>query len=803
MNDLHKSSEASSFPPVETSSVYSLGSRASLVPVKSRDTYFKKRKQARCFLPAVLAVPMIALLAAVVVLSVLVGRFGRRPRLCDTEECVRIAASLKESMDASADPCEDFYEFVCGRWPREHPTPDSRSTNSWFSVRADRTSRIVRDLLRRESNATEVPWAVRQAKKLYDSCVDIDSINSLGLQPIVALLGELGLPLVPAAFTDETGNYVELLAKVKRVLGRDVFFGSDIIPDPRNGSRNVIVLGPPTTDSPLPSDRELDKRAERAKGHAREAEEDEPSAERVYMTEVIKEVLGNGTYDVCRANRSGSFPLDEDVEKVVDEIYALSERMYLMFRNSDNETSEEESLGDEDYALADELQRSTDAYVAEANSSLTPATIWRPFLEELLDGTPNLDLSRRDKVLIGDLQYLQDVALILSSTDKRTLETMIWWVVVDILVPHSSANLRRAWSRYVSRLTDVEVGEPRSLQCANSVNDLMGMAVSWLFVEPTFREEKGPKVSEMLEDIRAAFASLVVDADWMDGRTKLATLEKNQKMTSAIGYPEWLFLEGRIDQYYGNISLSEETYLANMLQIVRQRSREDLSNLRAENLANETYWVTEPTDVNAFHTFQANQITVPVGILQFPFYDLGLEALNYGAIGTILGHELTHGFDNSGRHYDGDGNLRQWWSNDTVLEYTERTRCFVEHYGSYYEKEVGLYVDGELTLGENIADNGGLREALLAYGRWLARHGSEPLLPGFADLTHEQLFFVAFGHLWCEDYTPTSIPWMLLDPHCPGHVRLLGVLRNSKEFSQAWKCPAGSGMNPVDKCRLW
>lgn len=177
--------------------------------------------------------------------------------------------------------------------------------------------------------------------------------------------------------------------------------------------------------------------------------------------------------------------------------------------------------------------------------------------------------------------------------------------------------------------------------------------------------------------------------------------------------------------------------------------------------------------------------------------------MNYGAIGTVLGHELTHGFDNSGRHFDSNGNVRQWWTNETISEYTEKTDCFVKHYNSYYEVEVDDYIDGERTLGENIADNGGLREAVVAYDKWKARHGKEPLLPGFTDLTHEQLVFLSFAHLWCESYTPVSLKWIMQDSHCPGHVRLHGVLKNSNEFSKAWKCPVGSNMNPAKKCRLW
>ncbi|XP_024945787.1 neprilysin-1 isoform X2 [Cephus cinctus] len=800
MNNEHKN---------DALSVYSVGSETNLVPIKSRDTYFKRRKKPIGLLTSFLALLVAILLLVVILLSVLLLTYvldmksKRNLDQCHTENCVRIAASLKESMDTSIDPCDDFYT-----WPLEHPTPESSVTNSWFSERSIRVSRTIRDLLKKNTT-TKIPWAVEQAKILYESCNDVDSMNSLGLSPLFDLLEDLGLPRIPAAFSGGTGNFLVQMARVKKKLGRDIFFGLEIYLDPRNKSRNVIILDTPDTSSPLPSDKELDKRLQMVKQSMRKveevpegAEEGLSSPEKIYMYEVMKDVISNGTSKSCSVNTMKNIS-DEELRQTVDNIYKLSEIVYYLVHSDDNETSSDEDLKDEDYMLVDDLQKMTDEYVQITNSTLTPRQIWRPYVEELFKGDSQLDLTSKDRVLIGNLDYLKKLAVLLAAADEVVLETVIWWVVVDTVVPHSSENLRKIWLTHLSLLIDVEITDSRSLHCARAVNQLMGMAVSWLFVDPDFHKEKGPKVREMVEDIRESFASLVISTDWMDRSTKIATLEKNKKMASVIGYPNWLFEEGEIDEYYEGIDFLKDAFLKNMLQIVNLRSQYELESLHDENFANETYWATDPTDVNAFHTFQANQITVPAGILQFPFYDLGLEALNYGAIGTVLGHELTHGFDNSGRQYDGDGNLRQWWSNMTIFEYTERAECFVEQYGSYYEKEVDDYVDGELTLGENIADNGGLTEAVLAYRRWVTKHGQESLLPGFTHLTHEQLLFLGFAHLWCETYTPASLKWMLLDSHCPGHVRLKEVLKNSHEFSKAWNCPKGSNMNPEKKCHLW
>jgi predicted metalloendopeptidase len=257
--------------------------------------------------------------------------------------------------------------------------------------------------------------------------------------------------------------------------------------------------------------------------------------------------------------------------------------------------------------LVDDLQRVTDEYVMSLNLSLTPKPFWRPYIESVFEGIP-LDLDKRDKILVGNLEFLKDAALIIAAADEREIETCIWWVVVDMAVPHCSEKLRSAWSTYVHKVTDIEVMESKSLCCAIAVNQLMGMAVSWLFIDPTFHSNEARKVLEMLEDIREAFNSLLDKTDWMDRQTKIATLEKSRKMTSEIGFPEWLFDEKKLNDYYKGIDLSETKFLENMVQIVQLICNNTLFLLHEINLDNETFWVSDPTTINAYHAFQDNQI---------------------------------------------------------------------------------------------------------------------------------------------------------------------------------------------------
>ncbi|XP_014217633.1 neprilysin-11-like [Copidosoma floridanum] len=639
-----------------------------------------------------------------------------------------------------------------------------------------------------------------------------ESRDELGLEPLFDLLNDIGLPKIPSSLTKNTTDFVKQLAMTKRILWADIFFGVYVAADPKNSSRNTLVLDLPNRQNPFPSEKILEKRLKKVRERARDMfvdEVDEESAnfslaEKIYMSEIMKQMISNGTTDEPSCKSRGPFMLvpEEEIDQTVDKLFDLSGQFYVISKSYQNKTEDMQDIGDDNYMLLDDLQLETDLYVKSVNESLEPKIVWKPFFEEFLKIIDEFDLET-EKVLVTNLEYFKQISVILAETEDNLLETAIWWIVVDHCVPYSSKELRKIWHSYVNELTGSSE-RSWSTFCAENVNDLMGMAVAWLYVNPMFlKDGSSNQVYEMLKNIKTSFSKHVSNVDWMDKRTKQATMEKNRNMRSLIAYPEWLFEEILLNDYYRGMNMSTTRYFENMVQIIRIVNYYELCSLTNKSDSNEPIWRVEPTEVNALHNFQENQIVIPFGILQFPFYGLGLEALNYGAIGTILGHELTHGFDNSGRKFDSKGNMKQWWSNETIMNYADKTTCFIDKYSAYYVPEIDEYIDGELTLGENIADNGGLRQAYDAYQVWKSKHKPEALLPGFSDYTHEQLLFMGYAHMWCESFSTVALRWMLRDSHCPGHVRLKMVLRNSEHFSKAWKCSKGSPMNPVDKCHLW
>ncbi|KAJ8680969.1 hypothetical protein QAD02_016756 [Eretmocerus hayati] len=747
-------------------------------------------------------------------------KFMRKLNMCDSEECMRVAASLKESMNTSIDPCEDFYSYVCGRWPSAHPSVDLSQANNWFREKSTKVTRAIRDLLIKNLTADELPWSVSEARTLYDSCMDVESWDKLKLVPLLELLEELSLPRIPATVSKETSNFVMQAAKVRRVLGIDIFFGMYMMPDPRDTSKNVLFFDSPERESPFPTDEVIEKRLKQIKKRSRKyagstrqsgdnSDDTSDAADRTFMIEVMKQLISNGTTDqpVCTSRGAFTIVPESDIEDSVDTILNLSKKFEDLDDEYSNRTSEDTDpddyeIKDSDYLLLDEIQEITDDYVKSMNDSLVPRKFWRPFIDEVLDGL--VDSNQGRKVLVGNIDYLKDVALIMASAKEDVLESLIWWTIVEYSAPFSSKSLRAIWKNYIEEVVGSGLLKSRSITCAENVEELMGMATAWLVMKQSFlSNEPHDRIREMLNLIKESFSEYVSHLKWMDKETKRVTIDKNAKMKSLIGYPSWLFNDTKLDSHYDGINITDDNYFSNMVQIIRVKSERELAGLSKDNTDDDEKWPLNPTEVNAIQSLQDNELAIPAAILQFPFYGLGLEAMNYGAIGSILGHELTHGFDDAGRLFDSQGNLKQWWSNRTISKYTYKASCFVEQYSEYYLPEINDYIDGALTLGENIADNGGLREAYRAYHLWRKKSKSESYLPGFLDLSHDQLFFLGYAHLWCESYTSKALNWMMYDSHCPGHVRVTMVLRNSKHFSNVWKCGEDSAMNPKRKCTLW
>nr|CAI5828590.1 unnamed protein product [Callosobruchus analis] len=240
-----------------------------------------------------------------------------------------------------------------------------------------------------------------------------------------------------------------------------------------------------------------------------------------------------------------------------------------------------------------------------------------------------------------------------------------------------------------------------------------------------------------------------------------------------------------------------------MLNAMKFEAQTNFKKLRQP--VDKKQWDQGPAIVNAFYSPRQNAIEIPAALLQPLIYSkISPKSLNYGGIGVIIGHEITHGFDDSGRQFDKDGNLRQWWNNATIKAFREKAQCITDKYSRYKVTDGNdLHINGKLTLGENIADNGGLKQSYRAYRNWVSQHGEEMQLPGL-NLTHDQLFFLNFAQTWCSSIRPErALLAVRSDTHSLGPMRVVGSLSSSQDFAKAYSCPVGSPMNPSEKCSVW
>lgn len=283
-------------------------------------------------------------------------------------------------------------------------------------------------------------------------------------------------------------------------------------------------------------------------------------------------------------------------------------------------------------------------------------------------------------------------------------------------------------------------------------------------------------------------------------------IEKEKAMKNNVGFPKLCSNETLLNEYYKDVNISRSNYLRNAMDVTKWRRRSQFSILKTP--VDKEQWYFGPQLVNAFYLPNRNEINILAGILQPPFYygRKAPRAVNFGAIGMVLGHELSHGFDALGRYFNENGEMTDdWWSAETSQKFLEKSKCIVNQYNNYsVDGENGpIHINGELSLSENIADNGGIRLAYWGYKDWVKKNGAELQLPGL-NMTNDQLLFVSFAQMWCSAFTPAAAYVMAsTDTHALANYRVIGSLSNMKEFSDVFKCPSGSRMNPEKKCKIW
>ncbi|KAM4771663.1 endothelin-converting enzyme-like 1 [Rhinophrynus dorsalis] len=666
---------------------------------------------------------------------------------------MRASKFISNNIDPTIPPCTDFYSFACGGWLRRHRIPEDKLIYGTIAAIGEQNEEKLQHLLLQPVRRKHKSSAERKVKEFFRSCLNMKEIDRLGAQPMLQVIGDCGgwdLPENPRTKWDLN----ELLYKTQGVYSTAVFFSLTVNLDDKNSSRYVIRIDQDGLTLPertlyLGQDEDSEKIL---------------AAYKVFMQSILR-LLGM-----------------ENVEKKAEEILQLEQRL------ANNTISEYDDMRRD---ISSMYNKVTVSQLQE----ITPHLRWK----HLLDRIFHENFSEDEEVVVLATEYMQKVSELIRTTPASVLHNYMLWRIVVVLSEHLSTPFRDA----IHELSKEMEGSEKQLElgkvCLTQANKHFGMALGALFVEEYFSSSSKAKVQQLVEDIKHILDNRLDELDWMDTETKEAARAKLKHMMVMIGYPDFLLKPETIDKEYEFV-VNEKTYFKNILNSIKFSIKQSVKKIRQE--VDKSAWLLPPQALNAYYLPNKNQMVFPAGILQPTLYDPDFpQSLNYGGIGTIIGHELTHGYDDWGGQYDSFGNLMHWWTEDSYSKFLKKAECIVDLYENFtvYNQRV----NGRLTLGENIADMGGLKLAYYAYQKWVRENGPERPLPRLK-YTHDQLFFIAFAQNWCIKRRSQSIYLQVLtDKHAPEHYRVMGSVSQFEEFGRVFHCPRNSPMNPVHKCSVW
>ncbi|KAG0277096.1 hypothetical protein BGZ95_006523 [Linnemannia exigua] len=456
--------------------------------------------------------------------------------------------------------------------------------------------------------------------------------------------------------------------------------------------------------------------------------------------------------------------------------------------------------------------KSINTRTIEELAAMTPSINWSLLIQELLPA----GVKNTHPILVSSPSYLTRLDTLLQNTTPKILQRYFTWIVIQGLSSHVAEPYQQPliYLRSVRTGGSTGVTTERWKTCVATVNKNMGQLVGHYFVQETFKGNSRKDVMTIVDNILDSYSKNFPTIEWLDQTTRDGAIKKLEAIARLVGYstssPDVASTKS-LEDYYKDLVIASDDYFGNQLRSSTWSTKGNFESLPFPVDRNSMPLV--PQTVNAYYSPTTNTINFPAGILQPPFFHAdNPEYINYGSMGVVGGHEIGHAFDNTGRKYDSLGRLANWWTNATSQAFEDKAQCYVNQYSNFTFKGPDgkdYNVDGQRTLGENLADNGGIK---MAFHIWQNRVKSDPYgrkfknfkLPGLDKYTPEQLFFVSYGRFWCNKMRPEALVHMVLNEnHSPAKWRINGVAQNSPDFAKAFSCPAGSPMNPATKCEVW
>ncbi|VDM64823.1 unnamed protein product [Angiostrongylus costaricensis] len=405
-------------------------------------------------------------------------------------------------------------------------------------------------------------------------------------------------------------------------------------------------------------------------------------------------------------------------------------------------------------------------------------------------------------MLIIEIDYMRRVNRLISSTDPRIITNYAYLRYTLSWSGELGMRYEDIYQKFYYVMYGQKKKAPRWVECTSTTTYQMQYAAGALYVRKAFNETSKNMMLEMIADLQGAFDNMLAESDWMDETTKARAVYKAKHMLRHVGYPDFILDDEKLDDYYSGLSIEESDSYSQMVEKLKRWGIEFAFKLLIQPVDRNEFDFN-PADVNAYYWFMSNSISKQLTIIGVFSLSKG-KTLNYGGIGAVIAHEITHGFDDEGRRLDAVGNLRDWWDNRMEVQFSKRAQCIIDQYDKIEVPGTGLHINGKLTQGENIADNGGVKQAFKAYTNYLKKFGEEKRIEGLEKYNNEQIFFMGYAMVWCGHATTDAlIDAILTDPHVPVKYRVNQVLANQPEFAAAFNCAIGTQMNPTERCAVW